>query len=112
MRPAKRGTLPGASLVLPNTSPEQIRNQRLTTQTDVYALSVSCTSCWREAPYRSQRPAAGRAGAGHLRRNRPPSQVADSAAVRRALSGDLDAIVLHAMAKEPACRRLGRASRS
>ena len=87
-------------------SPEQIRNQRLTTQTDVYALGVVLYELLAgKRPYEVSglRPAELELVICE-REPRPPSQVSDSPAVRRELSGDLDTIVLHAMAKEPARR--------
>ena len=87
-------------------SPEQIRSERLTTQTDVYALGVVLYELLvGKRPYEvwNLRPVEMEQVICEVE-PQPPSQVADTPAARRELAGDLDTIVLHAMAKEPARR--------
>lgn len=86
-------------------SPEQIRGQAVSTTTDVYTLGVLLYRilCGR-SPYeqRADRP-HDVTRAICEEQPRPPSTVSDRA-FRRRLSGDVDAIVLKALSKEPARR--------
>lgn len=102
-------------------SPEQVKGEPVTTATDVYALGVLLYEMLTgRRPYRSERGGTS-ASRAELRRaiceDEPmrPSAVVDRKAVgaerdggtapvrglRRRLAGDLDTIVLHAMAKDP-----------
>jgi eukaryotic-like serine/threonine-protein kinase len=107
----------GQPLTLMYASPEQLRGEALTTACDVYALGVVLYEllCGQH-PVELKTNSAARAEDAVLHQEpRTPSRRAfsDAAlaarstsakALRRALSGDLDAIVLRALAKAPADR--------
>ena len=87
-------------------SPEQLTGGPMTTATDVYALGVLL---YRLLTHRSPYAASGNTPESLTRAicdlpPAPPSTTASSAAERRRLDGDLDAIVLTALQKEPAAR--------
>jgi non-specific serine/threonine protein kinase/serine/threonine-protein kinase len=101
--------LPSATVALPGpltpdyTSPEQIRGLPVTTASDVYALGVMLYELLAGVrPYET----SGRTVDELLalvvdREPTRPSTAARAAVDRRRLRGDLDAIVLKAMAKQP-----------
>jgi serine/threonine-protein kinase len=93
-------------------SPEQIRGERLTTTTDVYALGVVLFELLTgRLPYRVDglTPAQIERVICEDQPPRPSSVVADES-IRRELEGDLDTIILKALSKEPA-RRYDAAAR-
>jgi hypothetical protein len=98
--------LSGRALTLRYASPEQVRGDVLGTASDVYSLGVVAYELLAgTSPYRLQRGSAAEleeaiAGADIL----PPSSAATDTALRRALRGDLDAIVLQALQRVPAQR--------
>ncbi len=101
-----------------HASPEQLRGQPLGTASDVYALGVVlCELLCGQRPYAGQATTPAQLEAAILGEDpRPPSRctLADAAAqarmlptaaaLARALRGDLDAIVLKALARAPADR--------
>ncbi|HUG36378.1 MAG TPA: serine/threonine-protein kinase, partial [Candidatus Limnocylindrales bacterium] len=89
-------------------SPEQVRGERVSTLSDVYALGVLLYELLADArPYEvdARSPAQVEELVCHTMPARPSSKV-QSPKLRRRLEGDLDTIVLTAMAKEPE-RRYG-----
>jgi serine/threonine-protein kinase len=93
-------------------SPEQIRGERLTATTDVYALGVVLFELLTgRLPYRVDglTPAQIERVICEDQPPRPSSVVADES-LRRELEGDLDTIILKALSKEPA-RRYDAAAR-
>src|SRR6185312_9073547 len=100
-----------ARLMTPDyAAPEQFTGDAITTATDVYALGIVLYELLAGArPYRSAKTGDAAVIAA-LRGDAPaPSAAvdragADAASRRRALRGDLDRIVLKAIAKEPARR--------
>ena len=93
-------------------SPEQIRGERLTATTDVYALGVVLFELLTgRLPYRVDglTPAQIERVICEDQPPRPSSVVADES-IRRELEGDLDTIILKALSKEPA-RRYDAAAR-
>ena len=84
-------------------SPEEIRGERVSTSSDVYSLGVILYELLAgRRPYVVDRRAALTIEQAVLADHTvPPSTVATSDRARRALRGDLDAIVLTAMRKEP-----------
>lgn len=92
-------------------SPEQVRGDRVSTLSDVYALGVLLYELLADArPYEcdARSPAQVEALVCHTMPPRPSSR-AHTPRLRRQLRGDLDTIVLCAMAKEPS-RRYGSAA--
>jgi non-specific serine/threonine protein kinase/serine/threonine-protein kinase len=96
-------TQAGLRMMTPEyASPEQVRGEPITTATDVYSLGgVLYQLLAAQAPHRfpSATPAEMERAVCETDA-RPPSQVA-GAAVARQLRGDLDTIVLKALAKDP-----------
>ncbi|MCG3125288.1 MAG: Serine/threonine-protein kinase PknD [Phycisphaerae bacterium] len=87
-------------------SPEQVRGERVTTASDVFALGVILYELLTgRGPYEVE--AESRAAYEHAiceQQPRRPSAVATDRSSRRVLVGDLDTIVLKALCKEPARR--------
>ncbi|HEY6895565.1 MAG TPA: tetratricopeptide repeat protein, partial [Rhodanobacteraceae bacterium] len=100
-----------ARLLTPDyAAPEQFTGDAITTATDVYALGIVLYELLAGVrPYRSAKTGDAAVIAA-LRDDAPPPSAAidrataDAASRRRALRGDLDRIVLKAIAKEPARR--------
>ena len=96
-----------AGLMTPEyASPEQIRGGAITTATDVFTLGVLLYRLLTDrSPYQTV-PAdpAALARAVCEEEPRPPSTSVDDPTRRRKLAGDLDAIVLKALRKDPAAR--------
>ena len=84
-------------------APEQIRGEPVTTLTDVYQLGAVLYELLSGRLPFGTRAGDGRALEDAVLRDAPapPSTVASTEAARRALRGDLDAIVLKALRKEP-----------
>jgi non-specific serine/threonine protein kinase/serine/threonine-protein kinase len=84
-------------------SPEQVRGEPVTTATDVHALGILLYELLAgHNPFApAGRPSADVARAIVDAMPPPPSEVAPSPRVARAVRGDLDTIVLRALAKEP-----------
>jgi len=101
------GTLPGSGpfLTPEYASPEQVQGLPVTTSTDVYSLGVVLYQLLTGAlPYRlvGRAPAEIERVVCHEEPRRPSSVVdTEDRARRRALSGDLDTIVLKALRKSP-----------
>ncbi|MGZ5893261.1 MAG: protein kinase domain-containing protein, partial [Caldimonas sp.] len=99
--------LAGRALTPDYASPEQIRGEPIGTASDLYSLGVvSYELLAGERPYRLK----GAAGASSLAEAiahaeaAPASRVAADPALRRQLSGDIDAILNKALKKDPAER--------
>ena len=93
--------LAGRPLTLAYAAPEQVLSLPITVAADVYALGVMLFELLTEARlYRAQEPRALEAELlrGDLRR---PSDVASNKQRAKALRGDLDAIVLTALKRQP-----------
>jgi serine/threonine protein kinase/tetratricopeptide (TPR) repeat protein len=91
-----------------SASPEQVRGDEITASTDVYALGVLLyeilTGC---KPHRFSHPNPTLEELLHVlceQKPHAPSAVAANAGLQRRLRGDLDAIVLCALRKDPAQR--------
>ena len=106
--------LAGRVFTLDYASPEQIRGEPLGTASDVYSVAVVAFELLAGAkPYKLTRgTAADMEEAITSAQPRRASDVARLPADRRALRGDLDAILNRALKKDvaqryPRCRRLG-----
>ena len=99
----------GRVLTLDYASPEQIRGAPIGTASDVYSLGVVAYELLTEAkPYQLKRQsAAALEEAIDAVDVRPASSAAADPATRRALRGDLDAILNKALKKDPAERYAG-----
>ncbi|MDH4347899.1 MAG: serine/threonine-protein kinase [Gemmatimonadota bacterium] len=85
------------------SSPEQVRQERVTTLSDIYSLGVllyELLTCARPYEVVDLSPAAVEEVVCRRLPERPSARVGDSRLARR-LRGDLDTIVLKALAKEP-----------
>jgi serine/threonine-protein kinase len=95
--------LSGRALTLNYTAPEQILGQPVSTAADTYALGVMLFELLTGSrPYRPTRDSRGALEEAIVNADPPlPSNVAAEPAAARALRGDLDAIVLKALRKQP-----------
>jgi serine/threonine-protein kinase len=93
----------GPALTLDYAAPEQIRGEPLSTAADVYGLGVVlCELLCGQRPYCLPRASRAALEEAILQAEpQPPSRAAQGKALRRALQGDLDTIVLKALKKQP-----------
>jgi len=98
--------LAGRALTPDYASPEQIRGEPIGTASDVYSLAVVAFELFTgERPYRLKRGSAAEIEEAIVAADVPlASQVARDPAARRALRGDLDAILNHALRKDSFAR--------
>lgn len=97
----------GRPMTIDYASPEQVRGEPLTTAADIYSLGVVLYELLTDSrPYRLKRGSQAELEEAILTADTaPPSQASAAVpAVRRALRGDLDAIVMKALEKDPAAR--------
>jgi serine/threonine-protein kinase len=101
--------LAGSAMTVGYASPEQIRGEPLGTASDVYSLGVvACELLTGQRPYTLDRASvATLAQAIDAVVPRRPSELAPTPALRKALRGDIDAIVGRALEKAPARRYAG-----
>ncbi len=94
--------LAGRALTLDYASPEQVRGEPLTTASDVYSLGVAAYELLAGArPYRLKRGSAAELEQAIESAELPAaSAVATDGAAKKALRGDLDAILSQALAKD------------
>ena len=92
----------GRALTMDYASPEQLRGEPVGTASDVYSLAVVAYEVLTDQkPYRLKRPTASALEEAIVAVDvRPASTVAENPAARRALRGDLDAILNKAMKKD------------
>lgn len=92
----------GRVLTMDYASPEQLRGEAIGTASDVYSLAVVAYEVLTDQkPYRLKRPTAGALEEAIVALDvRPASAAATEPAARRALRGDLDAILNKAMKKD------------
>jgi len=93
----------GRAMTLPYASPEQVAHLPLGVATDVYSLGVMVYELLAgQRPYRPARETAAALEEAILSQDPlRPSEAATDAATRKRLRGDLDAVVLKALNKEP-----------
>jgi serine/threonine-protein kinase len=98
----------GRALTLAYASPEQVERRPLGVATDIYSLGVLAYELLTgRRPYTLARETAGALEEAILHQEvAPPSRAAADPAVRRALAGDLDTILLKALRKAPGERYL------
>ena len=96
----------GRALTLDYASPEQIRGEPIGTASDVYSLGVVAFELLAGArPYRLKRQSAAALEEAIMSAEVPlASAMADEAALRKKLAGDLDAILNKALKKDAADR--------
>jgi eukaryotic-like serine/threonine-protein kinase len=90
-------------------SPEQIRGGRVTTATDVYALGLILYELLAGRPPVPEHDDPLEAVRARLEADPPPPSSVAPVALRRRIRGDLDAIVLRALRRDPAERYPGAA---
>ena len=95
--------LSGRALTLNYAAPEQILGQPISTAADTYSLGVMLFELLTgERPYRLARDSRGALEEAIVSIDPPlPSSVATDKTAARALRGDLDAIILKALSKQP-----------
>ena len=95
--------LSGRALTLNYAAPEQILGQPISTAADTYSLGVMLFELLTgERPYRLARDSRGALEEAIVGIDPPlPSRVATDKTAARALRGDLDAIILKALSKQP-----------
>ncbi len=101
--------LAGSAMTVGYASPEQIRGEPLGTASDVYSLGVvACELITGQRPYTLARTSvATLAQAIHDVVPCRPSELASTPALRKALRGDVDAIIGRALDKAPGRRYAG-----